>query len=143
MTNLSTTGTGEPIPSAPPGTSCLVADSSPLVCRIAASLMSHMNCRVIEAPTGMIVLDWCSRTRFDFVLIDWDLPIMDGLTCLRLLRAASLDYWPIVAISSSADHPSRIRKAIDNGADDYIVKPYFVDSLWAAVSQSDCLRRAA
>jgi two-component system, chemotaxis family, chemotaxis protein CheY len=123
-----------------PGARCLVADASPIMRRFASSLMRHADCEVNEALSGMAVLDWCRRLPFDFILLDWDLPIMDGLTCLRLLRAAQPDHRPLVAIASPTHHPTRIRHALECGADDYIIKPFFVDSLWATVDQLRSVR---
>jgi two-component system chemotaxis response regulator CheY len=98
---------------------------------------------VAEALSGMAVLDWCRRASFDFIFMDWDLPIMNGMTCLRLLRATPLDHRPIVAIASSINHPRRIHQALEWGADDYIVKPFFSDALWATLDQFRCAGKVA
>jgi two-component system chemotaxis response regulator CheY len=60
----------------------------------------------------------------DAILLDWNMPEMDGLAFLKALRAANAEPRPIVLFCTSENEVSRIAMALDAGADEYIMKPF-------------------
>ena len=60
----------------------------------------------------------------DAILLDWSMPVMDGMEFLRRLRAEPDGTRPVVVFCSAESRPDRIRLAIDHGAAEYIMKPF-------------------
>ncbi len=58
------------------------------------------------------------------VLLDWNMPEMDGINCLKALRAMNLNPRPVVVMCTTENGMSKIREALEAGADEYIMKPY-------------------
>jgi two-component system chemotaxis response regulator CheY len=60
----------------------------------------------------------------DAILLDWTMPLMDGLEFLRRLRTEPGGEAPTVLFCSAETHPDRISEALACGADEYIMKPF-------------------
>ena len=87
------------------------------------------NCyRVLEAPTGQEGLAEAAQHRPDVVVLDLGLPDMDGVMVLKRLREWSK--VPVVVLSVRDREEDKV-KALDNGADDYLTKPFGTDELLA------------
>jgi DNA-binding response OmpR family regulator len=91
-----------------------------------------------SAPTGMAGLRAAVEDRPDLVVVDLGLPDVDGLEVLRMLRAVS--ETPVI-VATARGEESEIVRALDAGADDYLVKPFGADQLDARIRA--VLRRAA
>jgi DNA-binding response OmpR family regulator len=85
---------------------------------------------VLTAATGIAGLEAVLGERPDLVLLDLGLPDVDGLTVISMIRAASS--VPIIVITAVDDDPTMVR-ALDAGADDYVVKPFRLDQVTARV----------
>jgi DNA-binding response OmpR family regulator len=85
---------------------------------------------VTSEPTGMAGLSRAVDTRPDLVILDLGLPDVDGEQVLSMLRAVS--DVPVIVASARSDEPSLLR-ALDAGADDYVVKPYSTAQLEARI----------
>ncbi len=92
---------------------------------------------VLSAPTAMAGLQEAVDSRPDVVLLDLGLPDLDGGTVLRMLRAVS--QVPVVVVTARDDEAEIVR-LLDQGADDYVVKPFRPDQLDARIRA--VLRRA-
>ena len=80
---------------------CLVVDDSRVIRRVAKDILADLNLRTAEAEHGLDAVEFCRNTVPDFVLLDWNMPEMDGITCLRALRAMNLEPRPtLLSISS-------------------------------------------
>ena len=117
--------------------SCLVVDDSSAIRRIVASLFRDLNFAVSEAPTGMHAVEHCKTSVPDVVMLDWNMPIMDGITCLRELRAMDMPKRPVVVMCTTENQLSKIQEALMAGADEYIMKPFNRDVLLDKLSQLD------
>ncbi len=93
---------------------------------------------VVSAPTAMAGLQEAVDSRPDVVLLDLGLPDLDGATVLRMLRAVS--QVPVVVVTARDDEAEIVR-LLDQGADDYVVKPFRPDQLDARIRA--VLRRTA
>ncbi len=93
---------------------------------------------VTSSPTGMTGLQDAIDAEPDLILLDLGLPDLDGHTVLSMLRAVGST--PVIVVTARDDDPSMVR-ALDAGADDYIVKPFSAELLDARVRA--VLRRAA
>ncbi|HVK27004.1 MAG TPA: response regulator transcription factor [Nocardioides sp.] len=85
---------------------------------------------VSTAPNGLNALEQVLRDRPEVVLLDLGLPDIDGLTLLSMIRTAS--DVPVIVITAQDDDPTMVR-ALDNGADDYVVKPFGTEQLAARI----------
>ena len=68
------------------GRTCLVVDDSRVVRKVARRILETHGFQVIEAGDGQQALDACRESMPDCVLLDWNMPVMDGITFLRCLR---------------------------------------------------------
>jgi DNA-binding response OmpR family regulator len=85
---------------------------------------------VAAVSTGFAGLEHVLHERPQVVLLDLGLPDMDGLTLIAMIRAAS--DVPLIVITARDDDPTMI-KALDSGADDYVVKPFGTDQVAARI----------
>ncbi|WP_309649090.1 response regulator transcription factor [Nocardioides sp.] len=85
---------------------------------------------VIAVGTGLAGLEQVLQEQPQVVLLDLGLPDVDGLTLITMIRAASA--VPIIVITARDDDPTMV-KALDSGADDYVVKPFGTDQVAARI----------
>jgi two-component system response regulator MprA len=88
---------------------------------------------------GAAALAAVARDRPDVVILDWMMPVLDGLSVCRQLRAAG-DRLPVLILTARTDVSDRVA-GLDAGADDYLPKPFSLDELVARVRA--LLRRAS
>jgi two-component system, chemotaxis family, chemotaxis protein CheY len=108
---------------------CLILDDSRMVRAIASSLMTALDFDVAEAATGREALLRIAQTMPDLLLVDWNMPEMDGITFIRALRGAQNGKRPRVLLMSTETRLSEIRIALRAGADSYLMKPFNRDQL--------------
>ena len=111
-------------------TSILVIEDDPAIRSALRRGLSDRGHAVVVAPTGISGLETVLGEHPDVVLLDLGLPDVDGLTVIGMVRAASS--VPIIVITALDDDPSMVR-ALDAGADDYVVKPFGTDQVAARI----------
>jgi two-component system, chemotaxis family, chemotaxis protein CheY len=121
---------------------CLVVDDSRIIRRMATDILAGLGLSTAEAEHGVAALNFCRRTVPDFVLLDWNMPEMDGISCLRALRAMDLKPRPIVVMCTTENGLAKIREALEAGADEYIMKPYDREVLLDKLAQVGLVERA-
>ena len=104
--------------------SCLVVDDSKVIRKVARRILEDIGFAVEEAEDGSLALAACGRAAPDVVLLDWNMPVMDGLEFLQHLRADKDVKQPIVVFCTTENDMGHIRAALDAGADEYIMKPF-------------------
>lgn len=87
--------------------------------------------RVSEAPSGERGVELATTQRFDLVVLDVDLPGIDGFAVLRAIRRSST--VPVIMLTGAADEADRVL-GLEIGADDYVVKPFMPRELVARVA---------
>ena len=92
--------------------------------------LSERGYAVASAANGMSGLEQVLRDQPQVVLLDLGLPDIDGITLIAMIRAAST--VPIIVITAQDDDPTMVR-ALDEGADDYVVKPFGTDQVAARI----------
>jgi two-component system chemotaxis response regulator CheY len=103
----------------------LVVDDSRAMRTILTRLMTDLGFSVITADDGaeaLEILDGGARP--DVAMVDWNMPVMDGITFLRRLRAMPGGKRPKVLFCTIETRPERIAEALAAGADDYVMKPF-------------------
>ncbi len=103
---------------------CLIVDDSRIIRKVARRIVEGLGFEVDEAADGAEALAYCASVMPDVVLLDWNMPVMDGLTFLRRLRAQAGGEAPKVLFCTIETAPERIAEALAAGADDYVMKPF-------------------
>ena len=103
----------------------LVVDDFSTMRRIVRNLLKELGfTNIEEAEDGVIALQKLNGGSFQFVVSDWNMPNMDGLTLLQTVRASpNLRHLPFLMITAEAKRENIIAAA-QAGADGYIVKPF-------------------
>ncbi len=121
---------------------CLIVDDSRVIRRMAADILKGLGLRTAEAEHGGKAVEFCRTKVPDMVLLDWNMPEMDGITCLRALRAMELSPRPVVVMCTTENGMNKICEALEAGADEYIMKPYDRDVLLDKLAQVGLVERA-
>jgi CheY-like chemotaxis protein len=103
----------------------LLVEDNPVNQRLAERLLSRAGCVVTLAENGLQALDRWSAARFDLVLMDCNMPELDGLEATRRIRAmegAQRARTPIIALTADAMESDR-EACLLSGMDDYLSKP--------------------
>lgn len=110
---------------ADPRTKFLVVDDFSTMRRIVRNLLKELGyTNVEEAEDGSKGLDKLRADKFDFVISDWNMPVMDGLTMLQNIRSdPSLKHIPVLMVTAEAKKENIIAAA-GAGANGYVVKPF-------------------
>jgi type IV pilus assembly protein PilB len=115
------------------GRRVLVCDDEPITRMLVKLLLEREQYVVLEATTGREGVEIARRERPDLMLIDLNMPEMDGYEAIAQVRhELALTTMPIVVLTSE-DGPGVERRVLQLGADDYIVKPFDAEVLLARV----------
>ncbi|UFX45631.1 response regulator [Bradyrhizobium sp. 41S5] len=106
---------------------CLVVDDSGVVRKIARRILEGMEFTVIEAEDGAVALEACKQAMPDAVLLDWNMPVMDGFEFLVQLRRMPGGDVPKVVFCTTENGIDHISRALHAGANEYIMKPFDKD----------------
>lgn len=104
--------------------SCLIADDSPVVRLMVRRLLEAAGYHIREAPDGAQALAACQEDMPDVILLDWRMPVMNGLECLVRLRQLPGGAAPCVIFCSVESDPGMIGQALASGANEYVMKPF-------------------
>jgi two-component system chemotaxis response regulator CheY len=103
---------------------CLVVDDSAVIRKVARRILEGLAMRVTEAEDGQQALLACKQKMPDGVLLDWNMPVMDGYDFLRDLRQLPGGKVPKVVFCTTENDIAHIARAMHAGADEYIMKPF-------------------
>jgi two-component system chemotaxis response regulator CheY len=106
---------------------CLVVDDSGVTRKIARRILEAMNFQIVEAEDGAKALETCQRELPDAILLDWNMPVMDGLEFLGHLRRLPDGDRPQVVFCTTENGMDHIARALRAGANEYIMKPFDKD----------------
>ncbi len=108
----------------------LLVDDSSTMRRIQKNTLAKIGyTEVDEAEDGEEAFKKISQTAYEVVLMDWNMPIMNGLDCLKKVKGNdATKNVPVIMVTSESEK-SRIIEAIQAGAANYVVKPFQPDTL--------------
>ena len=101
--------------------------------KLMAKILISWNCSVEVANNGEEGVEMASKNDFDAILMDVQMPVMDGLTATIKLRQMGID-TPIIAVTANAMKGDR-EICISSGMNDYVTKPIVRENLMAALNK--------
>ena len=114
---------------------CLIVDDSRVIRKVARQILETLRFSCEEAEDGKQALEACLRKMPLVVLLDWNMPVMDGMAFLKALRATPGGKAPKVVFCTTENDMKHIQEAMANGADEYIMKPFDMDIIQSKFSQ--------
>jgi len=117
-------------------TSCLVVDDSRMIRRVASRILKDLKFETSEAENGQDAINKCRVDMPDAILLDWNMPVMDGLSFLKELRSEPEGKTPVVVFCTAERDILKITEALEAGADEYIMKPFDSDIIESKFQQA-------
>jgi two-component system sensor histidine kinase/response regulator len=115
----------------------LVAEDNVVNCKLAVRMLGKLGCRVDVAENGAVALQRASTTRYDLILMDCQMPELDGFEATRAIRARESDagvHTPIVALTANVTVEDRER-CLEAGMDGHLSKPFSATDFEKTVRQ--------
>lgn len=107
----------------------LLVDDSSAIAKVVGEMLKEAGFSHERAENGKVATEILSKTNdFDLILLDWNMPQMDGIEFLKFNKEHNLTKAPIVMMTTE-NKPEKILKALENGASEYIMKPFTQDIL--------------
>ena len=103
---------------------CLVVDDSSVIRKVARRILEGLDFEIAEAENGEEAIEACRRQMPEAILLDWNMPKMDGYEFLRVLRRLSGGDRPKVVFCTTENDVAHIARALHAGANEYIMKPF-------------------
>jgi two-component system, sensor histidine kinase and response regulator len=105
-------------------TSILIVDDNPQNLQVLGRLLQERQCEIEFAINGMAALEWLDSRKFDLVLLDINMPEMDGFeVCRRIRSQERFDNLPVIFLSADNDRESILR-GFEMGGQDFVTKPF-------------------
>lgn len=110
----------------------LVVDDLPVNRLLASEMLKRLGAKVIEAESGLAALETLAHTTVDLVLMDGQMPVLDGYQTTLQIRQREADRGlkrtPVIALSASA-YADDVQRSLDAGMDGHLSKPYRLEEL--------------
>ncbi len=115
------------------GAHLLLAEDNPINQEVTLGLLQEVGLLVDVAQNGVEAIDLARRTAYDLILMDVQMPVLDGLDATRAIRTmAGREHVPILAMTANAFEEDR-QRCLDAGMNDHVGKPVDPDVLFAAI----------
>jgi two-component system chemotaxis response regulator CheY len=118
---------------------CLVVDDSAVVRKVARRILERYGFTVREAADGQQALDAVRAAMPRAVLLDRNMPVMDGIGFLRALRAEYGPDEPVVVMCTTEAGTEKILEGLEAGAQEYVMKPFDEEILHDKLVQAGLL----
>ncbi|NTV69025.1 MAG: PAS domain S-box protein [Azonexaceae bacterium] len=113
----------------------LVVEDEPINRDIAVELLTNIGLDVVTAENGLLAVERFNKSNFDLILMDIQMPVLNGLDATRQIRAqANGATVPIIALTANAFNADRER-CIEAGMTDFLAKPVFPDALYVLLAK--------
>ena len=106
---------------------CMIVDDSSVIRKVARRILEGLEFQVSEAEDGEQALQLCRGQLPNAILLDWNMPKMDGYEFLRALRRMPGGDGPKVVFCTTENDVAHIARALHAGANEYIMKPFDKD----------------
>jgi two-component system chemotaxis response regulator CheY len=115
--------------------SCLVVDDSRVVRKVAKRIAEDLGFKCLEAEDGNQAFEICQSEMPDAIILDWNMPVMSGVEFLEKLRMLDSGTHPKVIFCTTENDIQHIQRALNAGADEYIMKPFDSDIIQSKFEQ--------
>jgi two-component system chemotaxis response regulator CheY len=122
---------------------CLVVDDSSVIRKIARRILEQMDFQIVEAEDGEKALEVCRHGLPDAILLDWNMPVIDGYEFLLSLRLMPGGEQPKVVFCTTENSIDHIARGLQAGANEYIMKPFNKDIVAAKFQEVGLVEIAA
>jgi len=119
---------------------CLVVDDSRVIRKVARKIIEELEFECVEAADGAEALEACRKQMPQAVLLDWNMPVMNGLDFVKALRREEGGDKPVVVFCTTENDMAHITEALRAGADEYVMKPFDGDIIESKFQQTGLLR---
>jgi two-component system chemotaxis response regulator CheY len=118
----------------------LVIDDSRAVRMIIGNILREAGMDVLEAGDGQQGVNQLDENPdIELILVDWNMPVMNGYEFIQAVRAQQMyDHIPIMMVTTEAES-EQVTKALNAGANEYLMKPFTKEVLIAKLSMLDVL----
>ncbi len=114
---------------------CLIVDDSRVIRKVARQIFESLGFACEEAENGQIALEVCRKKLPDFILLDWNMPVMDGMEFMREMRKLQDGSNAVVVFCTTENDMTHIQQALGAGANEYIMKPFDADIIRGKLGQ--------
>jgi len=114
---------------------CLIVDDSRVVRKVARRILEDLGFVCQDAEDGQKALEACQAAMPNSILLDWNMPVMNGIEFLRELRKLPTGMDPKVVFCTTENDFSFIQEALAAGANEYIMKPFDSEIIQSKFSQ--------
>lgn len=113
----------------------MIVDDSKVIRMVARKILQELGFETSEAADGNEALQACKGAMPDAILLDWNMPIMSGIDFLKEMRKLPGGDKPVVVFCTTENDINHIQKAIEAGANEYIMKPFDSEIIQAKFAQ--------
>src|SRR5260370_7115187 len=103
---------------------CLVVDDSSVIRKVARRILEGLDFKIIEAEDGQVALEHCRSALPDAVLLDWNMPVMDGYDFLKALRRLPGGDGPKVVFCTTENDVAHIAPPLSPRPTESILNPF-------------------
>jgi two-component system, chemotaxis family, chemotaxis protein CheY len=114
---------------------CLIVDDSSVIRKVARRILERLDFEVVEAEDGAQALQICRDRMPDVLLVDWNMPNMDGYEFVRQLRRLEHGRGPKIVFCTTENDVAQIARALHAGANLHLMKPFDNEILEAKFRQ--------
>jgi CheY-like chemotaxis protein len=105
------------------GLNILVVDDNAYMRRLTRMMLTNLGAKsVLEAPDGLAALEVIRTADPDVMLLDWDMPVLNGIEVLRIVRSFPRPNLPVIMLTTRAKR-SYVNEALRAGANEFLLKP--------------------
>lgn len=112
----------------------LLVDDSNSQAIVVGQMLEQLGHFYVHANDGKHAIELIKKDTFDLVLLDWNMPVMTGIEFLELNFESELIDCPIVMMTAE-NKPENIKRALQFGASEYIMKPFTQDILLSKIER--------
>jgi two-component system chemotaxis response regulator CheY len=114
---------------------CLVVDDSRVIRKVARRIIEGFKLQCEEAADGAEALKFCRASMPDAILLDRNMPVMNGIDFVKALRQEPGGDQPVVVFCTTENDVPSITEALRAGVDEYIMKPFDTDIVQSKFQQ--------
>lgn len=114
---------------------CLVVDDSRVIRKVARRIIEGFKFQCDEAADGAEALAYCRKKMPDAILLDRNMPVMNGIDFVKALRQEPAGSQPIIVFCTTENDVPSITEALRAGVDEYIMKPFDTDIVQSKFQQ--------